>query len=142
MTSLHKLSECIKKEDILACGLIVAFYAVMEGIGITCPILFVTGVSCAGCGMSRAWLAAFRLDFPAAFGYHPLFWLPVPMIIIFLLRKKINKRIYHLLMAVMIAAFIAVYIIRLLNPEDDVVRIGMEDGVIYKIVKLFLNYIR
>ncbi len=39
-----------------------------------CLIRSLTGVPCPSCGMSRAWLAAFRLDFAQAFRMHPLFW--------------------------------------------------------------------
>ena len=32
------------------------------------------GINCPGCGMSHAFFAALRLDFAAAFSYHPMFW--------------------------------------------------------------------
>ena len=36
------------------------------------------GMDCIGCGMTRALLSVLRLDFYAAFSYHPMFWsLPV-----------------------------------------------------------------
>ena len=59
----------MKKNDIQALAGIVLFYVVLEGLGVTCPIRFLTGVSCAGCGMSRAWLALARLDLSAAAYY-------------------------------------------------------------------------
>ncbi|MCI8650646.1 MAG: DUF2752 domain-containing protein [Anaerotruncus sp.] len=37
-----------------------------------CPILWTFGVSCPGCGMTRAVFALLRLDFVAAFRLHPL----------------------------------------------------------------------
>ena len=46
-----------RKELICAVTAVVVLYMAMESIGITCPIKFITGISCAGCGMSRAWLA-------------------------------------------------------------------------------------
>lgn len=49
--------------------LLVVFYAVFVG----CPVYRLTGVPCPGCGMSRAFIAAAKLDFRAAFAYHPLF---------------------------------------------------------------------
>ena len=55
---------------------IVLFYVLLESLGVTCPIRFLTGISCAGCGMSRAWLSLLRLDLAGALYYHPLFWLP------------------------------------------------------------------
>ena len=46
-----------KRGMISAIAAVVILYIVLECFGITCPIKFITGVSCAGCGMSRAWLA-------------------------------------------------------------------------------------
>lgn len=53
-----------------------------------CPIRAVTGVICPSCGMSRAVLAALRLDFAAAFYYHPMFWAVPPVILMFLFPPK------------------------------------------------------
>jgi hypothetical protein len=39
-----------------------------------CPFRNLTGIPCPGCGMSRAWLAALRLEWGLAFDYHPMFW--------------------------------------------------------------------
>ena len=65
----------MKKENrvqiISAIAVVVLLYLVLEGVGITCPIKFLTGISCAGCGMSRAWIAVFHLDFARAFYFHP-----------------------------------------------------------------------
>ena len=52
-----------------------------------CPIRLVTGVSCAGCGMTRAWLSVLRLDLRQAFYYHPLFLLPPVGAALWLCRK-------------------------------------------------------
>lgn len=38
-----------------------------------CPVKLVFGIDCPGCGMTRAFLAALRFDYKAAFDYHPLF---------------------------------------------------------------------
>ena len=76
-----------RKELICAVTAVVVLYMAMESIGITCPIKFITGISCAGCGMSRAWLAFLQLDMAKAFAYHPLFWLvPITVIVLLCLR--------------------------------------------------------
>ena len=63
-----------KKENrvhiVSAIAVVVLLYLILEGFGITCPIKFLTGISCAGCGMSRAWRAVFYLDFARAFYFH------------------------------------------------------------------------
>lgn len=53
--------------------------------GTPCFFRRLTGIPCPCCGMSRAWLAALRLDFRRAFSFHPMFWsLPV-LSLVFLL---------------------------------------------------------
>ena len=39
---------------------------------------------CPGCGMTRAVLAALRLDLAAAFGYHAMFW-SMPVLFLYFL---------------------------------------------------------
>ena len=43
-----------------------------------CPFRYIFGVSCPGCGMTRALVAAVFSDLETAFGFHPLFPLLVP----------------------------------------------------------------
>ena len=73
-----------KKKDAVCIALILALYTVLAIAGIGCPIKFMTGISCPGCGMTRAWLSVLHIDFGSAFAFHPLFWiLPVVFLIIF-----------------------------------------------------------
>ena len=88
-----------RKELICAVTAVVVLYTAMESIGITCPIKFVTGISCAGCGMSRAWMAFFQLDIAKAFAYHPLFWLVPIAVIVLLCKYKINIKIYKIIIS-------------------------------------------
>lgn len=47
-------------------------------LGGTCPVARIFGISCPGCGLTRAVLAALRLDFAEAFSQHFMFFsLPV-----------------------------------------------------------------
>ena len=55
-----------------ACAAVMGVWALLFGF---CPIRAFTGVICPSCGMSRAWLAALRLDLGAAFSDHPMFWI-------------------------------------------------------------------
>ena len=55
------------------CAVILSYHLLTWFTG--CPFRFFFGISCPGCGMPRALLAALRLDFAAAFSYHPLFFL-------------------------------------------------------------------
>ena len=124
----------LHKNDIRALLLIAAFYAVIELAGVTCPIRWLTGISCAGCGMSRAWLSLLRGDLAAAFAYHPLVLLPIPAALLFLFRKKLPRWIAWGGLAVIVAAFCVVYGIRMLSPEDTIVVFEPREGLIWRVV--------
>ncbi len=79
------------------------------------PCIFraVTGIPCLGCGLTRAWLAAFRLDFVMAFSYHPMFWgVPVAAVLYLLVGEKTPNwcRCVYVLLG---TAFVVCYVIRL-----------------------------
>lgn len=71
-------SRFIKKYRLyLFLALWVAAYPLfLELTGIGCPIRYVFGVQCPGCGMTRALLCALRLDFASAFAFHPAWFVP------------------------------------------------------------------
>ena len=96
-------------KDIQALAAVALFYIVIESLGVTCPILFLTGISCAGCGMSRAWLSLLRLDLAGAFAFHPLFWLPVPAAALLLLRRKLPERLFRWGISLVCVLFFSVY---------------------------------
>ena len=80
-----------------------------------CVIRTIIGIPCPGCGLSRAWLAALRLELSAAFSYHPLFW-TVPLLGLYMLwdgelftKPWLNK----LFPAVLLGAYLLCYGIRL-----------------------------
>ena len=59
---------------LLILSLFCAALLVIVCLGLNCPIRSLTGIPCPGCGMTRAWKAALRLDLITAFQYHPMFW--------------------------------------------------------------------
>ncbi len=90
--------------------------------GIGCPIRYLTGVPCPGCGMTRAWLSALHGDLAAAFAYHPLFW-AVPLAVALALarvaaRQKSIQRALNIALAAIAAATIVLWIIRLIDPAS------------------------
>lgn len=124
------------KEYIKFGFVIVLLYTFFDVVGIGCPIKFLTGVSCAGCGMTRAWICLFHLDIKGAFYYHPLFFLPIIYFFLFLFKDKVSHKIFKCAIIMGIVLFTAVYIFRLLNPDDTVVNINIKSGFIYKFFKL------
>ena len=83
--------------------------------------------------MTRAWIALLHFDINTAFMYHPLFFLPPVALIIFMLRKKLNKKLYYTLFAIILAAFIIVYIYRLFNCHDGIVVFEPQNNIIHRI---------
>ncbi len=76
-------------------GLIkIIFFIAISGIILLvfyhCPFLYVFGIPCPGCGMTRALLNAAMLDFRAAVYYHPLF-LVVVIASIYVILKHMGK---------------------------------------------------
>ena len=57
-------------------------------LGWGCPVQHFTGVPCPGCGLSRAVYALLRLDFAAAFRYHPMVYVLPPVVLYVLFGKK------------------------------------------------------
>ncbi len=111
----------------------IILYGAFHILEIGCPIRFLTGISCAGCGMTRAWLSIIKLDVRNAFYYHPLFWIPPLVVGIVLFKNKISKKSYSFLIIFISVIFITVYVIRILNPTNTVVEININNGVIWRI---------
>lgn len=124
----------MERKDWEAIAGIALLYVVLEALGVTCPIRYLTGISCAGCGMSRAWLCLLRLDVAGALAYHPLFWLPVPAALALLLRKRLPERLYRGFLAAVCGLFLAVYVLRLLAPGDAVVVFRPREGLIGRVL--------
>lgn len=125
----------LKKHKDLIClvGTIVFIYAVFHFLGIGCPIKFVTGISCLGCGMTRAWLSVLRLDLAAAFHYHPLFILPPVAAIVYFTKSKINLKIYKIIMLTIVIAFITIYLYRLIFTDGDIVVFEPGNNIIFRL---------
>ena len=78
-------------------GALYALFDHFTGIGIPCPIYWVTGLQCPGCGISRMFLSMLRLDFSAAFHYNSAVFCLLPVFLLVGARKvylyiRYNKR--------------------------------------------------
>lgn len=131
------------KEWIKVSIVIIIVYWIFDLVGIGCPIKYISGISCAGCGMTRAWLSVLKLDFSMAFYYHPLFFIvPIAMLVIMLkynalkiphslyYNEKVALKVYNSILILIVLLFITIYIIRIINPNDNVVVIDIKDGFI------------
>ncbi|MBO6254499.1 MAG: DUF2752 domain-containing protein [Bacteroidaceae bacterium] len=132
-----------KIKDAILTILAVAFvYTIFYITGIGCPIKFLTGVSCMGCGMTRAYLSLLRLDFAGAFRYHPLFPIPAIAAVLFLFRSRISQKIVNFLLFTTIALFSIIYLLRILNPSDTVVVFEPANGAVVRGIHMIVEEIK
>lgn len=98
---------------------------------IGCIVRFVAGVSCPGCGLTRAWLCALRFDFDAALAFHPLFW-SVPLVVLAAIAydcacrpsfaanpsARRMRTVLRVVLVLILIAFVSVWFVRLCSPKD------------------------
>lgn len=111
---------------------IIIFYALLFALGFTCPIKAVTGISCPGCGMTRAYLSLLRLRPDLAFSYHPLFPLPAIFLLAYIFRKHLSEKFKKIGMILVLVLFFLVYLVRMADPSDDIVVCRPKDSIIYR----------
>lgn len=81
----------------------------------SCPVRKTCGIICPACGLSRAWLAAFRLDIASAFAYHPMFW-SIPVLALLFLwdgRPFGSEKMGRWACTLILAGLAVCYIVRL-----------------------------
>ncbi|MHB8962636.1 MAG: DUF2752 domain-containing protein [Saccharofermentanales bacterium] len=97
----------------------------------SCLLRRTIGIPCPGCGMTRATFALLRLDFAAAFTFHPLVYIIVPFIIVLsvlLLTKRTTfKKSTPYIIAIM-ACMVIVYIIRMILFYPDAEPMTYDNG--------------
>ena len=113
-------------------AIVIVAALVLYATGIGCPIKFLTGVSCPGCGLTRAWFEALQGNLLRAVAYHPLFW-TVPVIIVLACTR--SERYHRVIVAALflaIVAFIVLWAWRLAMPADTALLVdaGTVDDVV------------
>lgn len=128
-----------QKGPVSAVLAVVIVYALFHFTGIGCPLKFVTGISCAGCGMTRAWFSLCRADIAGAFHYHPLFFLPPLFLLFYLLKKRLGARVRRILMLTCVSLFFIIYLYRLLDRSDSIVVFEPEEGFVFRMMTQLLR---
>ena len=118
----HKGAAELIRRALSCIGALFIAWLALYLLDIGCVFRLMTGIPCPGCGMTRAWLAALRLDFAAAIAYHPLFWVvPIAFALAFVRDGAASnklKRCIDIAIAVLCVLVGAVWIVRLINPAD------------------------
>ncbi len=129
------------KKFIAPAIIIILFYALLHIIGVGCPIKFISGISCPGCGMTRAAFSLLQLNFAAAFYYHPLF----PLVFImgggFVLRtlKKLPKKAFDIITYACCGAFLFVWLVRMIWGDGEIVSFHPENSIFARIFSFIFN---
>lgn len=113
----------------------VALFAVLCMLTVGCPIKFITGISCPGCGMTRAVRSLFAGDVAGAFYWHPLWPLLLPLSAYFLFDECIPKKASRALLAFFIVSFAGVYFYRLVFTDNVAVTVDIGGGAVVKFFK-------
>lgn len=116
---------------IISIAAVLIFYFLGPG----CPQQALFGISCPGCGMTRAYLELFlHGDIKSAFFYHPAFWIvPIAALLLFF-RKKLPRKVVFIILILIFFFFFSVYIYRFC-VHDPVLLFDIKKGWLYKIWK-------
>ncbi len=120
------------KEFMILVAAIALTYAFFHLVGIGCPLKYITGISCMGCGMTRAYISLLKMDIASAFYYHPLFVIPPIAVAMYYFRDKIPGKVYKTGLFTMAGLFIIIYLLRLNDPSDEIVAFEPCNGIIFK----------
>ncbi len=127
-TRIAKLIERLKLSLIIG-----VIYLLLSMFSVGCPLRFLSGIPCPGCGMTRAVWYALQLDFAYAWYYHPLFILAPLMVLLFLFESYLPSKFIRITWGLMIAAFLLTYLLRLLIFKSAVVQIDIRSGAVLRL---------
>lgn len=109
----------VTREVLSIAGIIIIAACVLSFLPIGCPIKFATGLSCPGCGLSRAWFAALTLQPQEAFAFHPLFWtIPFALVAAVALQMGIHSKLCTVIVVTLLVLFFVLWVIRLFSYPD------------------------
>lgn len=97
-------------------GVLLAYVTVSWFAGWGCPIQRLTGISCPGCGMTRAVLSALRGQWRLALEYHGMVWSLPLMGLMFLFDGRLFQKpwLNRLVIISLAAGFLLHWIVRLI----------------------------
>lgn len=105
-----------------------------------CPTRRFLGISCPGCGMTRACLSLIQLDFRAAFDHHPLVFLLAPALLYVVFREvlpfALGRKTECVLIGVFLLALVLVYGYRMFFLHAAVLKTDFSSSVLYNIISL------
>lgn len=131
---IQHASSSVLLDRMKICAMIFLIYLVLSLLHIGCPIKALTGISCPGCGMTRAVISVINMNFGDAYYYHPLFFIAPIMFLLFLFDHLIPPKIKKIIWVVITILFLLVYFYRLIFTKSDVVVIDIWSGVVLNLL--------
>lgn len=129
LLSFRTFSVQETKRKLILIGLCFVAIVLLSVFRIGCPLRFITGITCMGCGMTRAVTSLFQMKFADAFYYHPCVFL-IPFFCCYSFCSKAVQK--HIIVAGTIV-FVLIYLCRLYHG-NAIVEWHLEEGLIYKIL--------
>ena len=137
---MHRIKQLLQRyRDVLYMLLfLVAYCAIAMLLSLPCPIRWLTGVSCPGCGITRASVALCRLDFRQAVYYNPSVFIVIAavlLVIVFRNSRKAKKWIVGTAAVMMVL----VYICRMAIFKTPVLQFDPASGAIPRFFRWICN---
>lgn len=106
-----------------------------------CPLRYLAGIPCPCCGMTRSFMSLLRLDIRTSLWQHPLL-LPTGFAIWYLIHRNVLPDKYKfapktekILGVVLLVLLLALYIYRIGFEPDGIIKINLDDGWLFKIMR-------
>ena len=116
---------------IVGLSVVAGLCALRFALGLPCPVQYLTGISCPGCGITRGLWGILTLDFSAAWHYHPAaFALPVVGVLWGMLHLRGCRRAETAVWLGFALLLVAVYLWRLCGHGEGVVVVDPHSGLI------------
>ncbi len=110
------------------------FWLVLSLLSVGCPLRFLSGIPCPGCGMTRAVFHALQFNFTLAWYYHPLFFLTPLMLLLFLCESYLPGKFIRITWGIIITLFILTYLLRILIFRCEAIQIDIRSGAVLRLV--------
>lgn len=110
-------------------GLMVLVAAVIIG----CPLKRGIGLSCPGCGITRACIHFVMGDIRGAFYYHPLFFLLPFVFLLYAFRNYIPKKFLNITLVIILVLYIGTYLYRFFVIHSPVTNFDFTESLTYTV---------
>ncbi len=128
------------KGVLLGLSAVLGYCLLRFALGLPCPFQHLFGLSCPGCGMTRALWSLVTLDFAAAWHFHPaVFALPAAAALLVLFHWKGMKKATTATLVAFGIMMVLVYLWRLFTGSDVII-LAPQNGLIARILHRILPH--